>query len=170
MGGMVRATATFPKDRMSEGVIEFFRDEKLLGSFRCLARSDSSAASAHGNPTRDPMRPFGDLPAGIYRAIKTIPAADRAAERRSYGTQPRFVLTPLSGPALLSVQRWGLLIHGGDLGRGGALRPSHGCLRWDDSTAAQVCLWLGEEETFELLAIELVPENRHGVLMHSGRF
>lgn len=109
-------------------------------TFRCLGLSDQAAATAHSNPSRSPVLHEGDLPTGEYLAVKTHPAAPATPENvRSFGPGIRFVLNPVSGQAseALLNGRYGLMIHGGPTGAPmpvDALRPTHGCLRVDDST------------------------------------
>lgn len=127
--------------------IELYRDRNRGGNlrldtgerFRCLGKSDDSAAKAHGNPARDPLKPFGDLPTGDYLAVRSVPKNSTPEDIRSYGEGPVWVLNPKAGQALDSMLngRYGLLIHAGATGAPmpfGALRPTHGCLRVDGTT------------------------------------
>ena len=83
-------------------------------------------------------------------------APDTVVDRRTYGEQPRFVLNPISGDALIGLNngRRGILMHGGALNAQGGLRPTWGCLRWDDGTAMQACGWLGAVTSFEVAVVE----------------
>lgn len=129
--------------------VELYRDRSRVGNlrlddgerFRCLGKSDDSAAKANGNPSRDPLKPFGDLPVGDYLACRSVPKNATPEDVRSYGEGPVWVLNPKSGQALDSMLngRHGILIHAGDTGAplpAGSLRPTHGCLRVDGNTIA----------------------------------
>ncbi len=106
--------------------------EHLLGPCVCLGKSDDQAARQAGNPGRDPLKPLGDMPCGLYLARTVGPLMPA----RSYGTHPVLALDPVAGPALIAKTqggRSGILIHPGPLNpaytwwRG--LRPTHGCMR-----------------------------------------
>lgn len=128
------------RDRTKEGVATLLDAGAAPVTFRCLGKSDSIAAAAHGNPSRDPLHVFGDIPTGEFNAVKTVPASPATPDNlRSYGPGVRFVLNGISGQAAQAVKngRFGILIHGGPTGAPmppNALRPTHGCLRVDDST------------------------------------
>jgi hypothetical protein len=132
---MIRIEVLLAKDRHREGTLTV-EDGRV---FRCLGISDSTAAQAHGNPARDPRKPYGDIPTGEYHASRQAPKNGNAADIRTYGDGVVFSLTPISGDALIGAAngRDGILIHGGATGApmpSNALRPTHGCLRVDDST------------------------------------
>lgn len=104
-----------------------------LREISCLLRADDQAAARNGNASRDPVEPFGDTPTGMYEAIpfrRDLPAT-AVDVLRSYGPWGWFALRPVSGDALAAEKngRFGLLIHGGDPGKGGELRPTFGCIR-----------------------------------------
>ena len=125
-------TATVSKNRYKCGTLD------VGGApYRCLARSDQSAANAAGNPDRDPLKPMGDLPTGTYTC--TLGVVEQP--KRSYGPNPVIHLTPTGGDAMVAAKdgRDGLLIHGGDPTVDGCgLRPTHGCLRLSDDDQAEV--------------------------------
>ncbi len=130
-------SVVLPKGRMSEGTLTATLASGETRTFRCLGRSDSSAAKSVGNPNRDPLKRFGDLPTGTYRATLIPPAPAEAA--RAYGPGVRWVLDGIAGDALQAKKngRYGILIHGGSVGAPmppNALRPTHGCLRVDNKT------------------------------------
>lgn len=107
----------------------------LAGPFPAYGRADTEQATRHGNPGRSPLLPYGDTPTGTFaipRAVATG-AGTRYAEH-SYGPNGALVLRPTGGAALTAaVKRIGLLIHGGDPGKGGVLRATHGCVRLSDA-------------------------------------
>ena len=82
----------------------------------------------HGNPTGDPLRPFGPVPRGDYSLVALAPTpADGVPE---YGSH-LFAFEPQSGPALEaeSFGRLVLLAYGGPSGRELQLRRTQGGLR-----------------------------------------
>jgi hypothetical protein len=108
--------------------------EPFIAPARCYADADGAAAAAHGNPSEDPTRSFGDHPFGLSNAV-AVTWSTSAAERATYGPV-RILLDGLAGDALAAKKngRTGICIHGGPL-RDGQLRATHGCLRVDDDTA-----------------------------------
>lgn len=133
----MKVTVHLHKNRAIPGALDI-EDVAEERSFRCLGQSDLTAAAQHNNIERDPLKPFGNIPTGEYKAVRTVPAdVTDPANLRSYGPYPRFVLNPVEGQALdaLHAGRFGLLLHGGALDTSGKiLRPTHGCVRADDST------------------------------------
>ena len=143
------------KDRRREGSITLDTGQ----AFRCLGKSDQGAADQHGNPTRDPLKTMGDLPTGTYRATRSAPHQPTEANLRSYGPGPYWKLFAISGDALTAAQngRSGIEMHGGPTGApmpANALRPTHGCLRVDDSTITAIAELPGSD-AFDL---EVVAE------------
>jgi hypothetical protein len=131
-------------DRTIPGTLGVYRGiARIAGPFRCLAKSDNLAAAQAGNPTRDPLKRMGDAPLG--RSSLTLCAP--GLPLRSYGPGKRYLLTGTTGDALTARKngRTGIMIHGGVLTIGGALRPTHGCVRVDDSTITAIvslgCQW-----------------------------
>lgn len=126
-------------DRSIPGVLGVWDSINGIGQmFRCLGESDSDTAHIHGNPTRDPLKPYGNVPTGTYRADIIYPTPVTEATLRSYGPGPLILLTPVSGDAL-KANRPGIAIHGGATGAPmpvNDLRPTYGCIRTDDSTIA----------------------------------
>lgn len=124
-------TVRLHKDRYRLG-------EAALGAVNicpCLGISDNSQAIAHGNPSRNPLLPYGDTPTGVYTGT-VIPPGDVDG----YGEYRRIFLTPVSGDGVLAEQapgmRAGLLVHGGELNPlytwWDGLRPTYGCVRVPD--------------------------------------
>jgi hypothetical protein len=129
-----------PSNRDQTGDLVLKRNGvKLAGPFWVYGRSDSSMANKHGNPSRDPTRPYGNTPTGSYSVPRATATGDGTSyKRHSYGPGGALVLQPTAGQALDAANngRVGLLIHGGDLGSGGKLRATHGCLRLSDTDMA----------------------------------
>lgn len=125
----MRVYALLPHDRTQEGVLWATDDAgPILGRVRCKGKADNQHAIDHGNPTRDPLKPYGDTPLGVFRMG---PVEWGKAPAHSYGAV--FIrLSPVSGPAWEARQngRAGLGAHGGDLAPDGhSLRPTDGCPR-----------------------------------------
>ncbi len=134
----------------------------LLGSLAfagktvpCLAISDNGYAAEEGNPTRDPLKPGGDLPTGTYRC-QIVPPGDPV---HSYGPGRRLLLQGIEGDALKAMAvRSGLMVHGGDLNpaykQWGGLRPTHGCLRLADEDVAWLVGLLDGVDDVEMVVSE----------------
>lgn len=123
----------------------------LFGPIPVLGRADSADAARHGNPDRNPLKPYGDTPTGTF-ACTVVGAGDSL---RSYGPHGRILLRAVGGAALLAAgdglaittddgHRAGLMIHGGAPGNGGGLRPTHGCLRLSNENMAALLAVLKE--------------------------
>ena len=97
-------------------------------------------AAAKGNPTRNPLLPFGDTPLGFWKA--TIgPRFTKPEDVRTYGPHRVIMLRALGGAALIAEQqgkRSGIWSHSGALGWGGRLRPTYGCIRKADEHQAAI--------------------------------
>ena len=136
---VIRVEMSTDRDQIGSLSLETAGGRRLAGPFSAYGRSDNRAAGAHGNPTRDPVRPFGDTPTGSYavpRAVATGPGT--AYVPRSYGPNGALVLKPTGGQAAQAAAngRVGLLIHGGDPGTAGRLRATHGCIRLSNADMA----------------------------------
>jgi hypothetical protein len=125
-----------------------------FGPVPCLGLADQATATAHNNPSRDPLFPFGDTPLGLY-GVTVIPASSNT---HSYGPNQRLLLTPISGPCVVAEDpqhmRDGLLNHGGDPNPAytfwDSLRPTFGCVRLsNDNMAAAVQAITGAESVQE---------------------
>lgn len=154
--------ANFPAGREVEGTL-------YLGGpvlYPCYGRAARDTAVAAHNPTRDPRRPFGDHPLGIYRVVerREIQPSD-AARFRSYGRW-FFLLDPIAGEAWEAKRggRSGIGIHAGALdvtdidgdGLTSDLRVANGCLRTT------------QEATDELARLWDAGVIGVGTLVHSG--
>lgn len=149
-----RLLAVLPRDRHRPGalaLVDASREEEgshcrllLAGPWPVLGRAGSDVAGEHGNPTRDPLRPWGDTPLGLYR----IGGVQRSKEpARTYGLA-YWELIAEDGDALRAVReggRSGLGLHGGELAPDGeTLRPTGGCLRIEDTTCRELLALMGE--------------------------
>ena len=131
-----KLSITAPQDRRKLASATLYNDkgEKVHGPFDCLALADSTKARNEGNPSRNPLLPFGDTPTGVYKGNIIAPIG----VEHSYGPGEAINLQPVSGDCkLCGDTRTGLLVHGGDLNttqtymalwRG--LRPTYGCVRF----------------------------------------
>ena len=135
-------SVTLPYDRSTPGRLTL-RAEEGGNVLTCpaLGKADNAGAAAHGNPTRDPTRPYGDCPIGTYDVTGWAPT-DRSntEEVDRFGPHGKLVLDPTGGPALEAKRngRYGLLIHGGRLNMSQRLRPTYGCLRVSDAAMAEI--------------------------------
>jgi hypothetical protein len=131
---MPRVVVEVPSDRTKIGTIRLLADNGILivGPFSVFAKADNRTASRNGNPSRNPLFPFGDTPTGRYRVPgleATGPNTSRNAH--SYGPHGAIRLDPTEGDAAVAkgLGREYLLIHGGDPNTAGLLRPTNGCIR-----------------------------------------
>ncbi len=134
-----------PKNRNILGHAELVTaaGEVLIDSMPCLGLADSVAAALHGNVTKDPLKPYGNTPIGLYGMI-LIPAS--IGDPQGYGPNQRFLLAPRSGPCVIAETeangRAGILLHGGALNpkleQWQGMRPTYGCLRFLDSDVARL--------------------------------
>lgn len=120
---MLTIEVRLPADRTRLGVL-------TLGDFTCpcLGKADNLTAKKNNNPSRDPLKQFGDTPLGTY-LLSLGPVAWPVT---AYGTVPVLIMEPIDGPALVAKEvgkRSGLLTHGGALNNQGQLRPTFGCIR-----------------------------------------
>src|SRR3990167_9006497 len=126
-----------PADRTRAGTLWMEEDGTVVwGPVPCLAQADNAGATAHKNPSRDPLRPYGDHPLGRYRITAWVPTGTDPKEVREYCPHGKLVLDPIAGPALEAKQngRYALLLHGGAVGGPyeHGFRPTFGCLRMRD--------------------------------------
>jgi len=99
-----------------------------FGPWPVLGKADNRTAARHGNPSRDPIQPYGDTPLGAYwpRAFQPVPANRQARFGAHW-----LPLVGRGGDAWRAMEagRGGLYLHGG---RGDILMPTYGCLRMRD--------------------------------------
>ena len=151
-----------PHDRSQPGRLRLMTEGMALWDCPALGKADNAGAAAHGNPTRDPLRPYGDLPTGTYAVIGVSPV-DRgdAEEVDRFGPWGKMVLDPEGGPALEAKRngRYGLLIHGGRLSPAQRLRPTYGCLRVTDPAIEQIVAHHRADPITRCLVTEEVFQN-----------
>lgn len=138
-GYAARSTPTIqvdlPKDRAKCGTLTL-RDSKgkvAAGPFTACGTADLISAKKHKNDSRSALLPYGHTPTGAYKVTDVFAVGEGTRySAKSYGDFGAIRLSPQSGDAKLASEvgkRTGLLIHGGDLGAGGRLRPTNGCVR-----------------------------------------
>lgn len=116
-----------PTDRALPGFLRLWTPGgvPLLYDIPCRGKSDGQNAAANGNPKRDPTRPWGDTPAGLYA---TAPVTVFSPVHATLG-RIAILLEGVSGDALRAKEngRTGLAIHAG---RGNdRLMATYGCIR-----------------------------------------
>jgi hypothetical protein len=135
------------KDRAVEGTIHLEENGSLIaGPFPVCGRADMVAAKSHGNPSRNPLLPYGDTPSGHYRVIGTLPSGDGTARpKKYYGPNNVLVLAPTGGDAALADAngRFHILIQGGARGPDQRLLPTNGSLRLADKDLEKLVQVLG---------------------------
>jgi hypothetical protein len=132
-----------PNDRTKTGTLTLVDANTglpLFGPVPVLGRAARNTATAHGNPSGDPLLPFGDTPTGTYN-VPNIVRNGTGTTRPTiqYGESGSIVLDPTSGNALTAKNngRTGLLIHAGRHANSSvvapsALKPTNGCIRMRD--------------------------------------
>lgn len=123
-----------PLDRTKTGSLRLVDDTgtTLAGPYDVIGKSDNGLAASHGNPSRNPLLPYGDTPEGVYAVSRAVvTGGETGYAERSYGPYGALVLQPVSGDAQAAAAagRVGLMIHAGDPGQTNPLRPTEGCLR-----------------------------------------
>lgn len=132
-------TAHLRHDRAQPGefrLIDPAGSPVLVGA--CLGKADGQQAAKVGNPSRNPVRPYGDTPLGRYAPARLTTFNPPHPRLGLYGIE----LIGEAGPALAAMaERAGLWVHGG---RGdGRLVPTYGCLRLLDRDMAAVARRVG---------------------------
>lgn len=120
---------TLPENRYNPGSLSVYDNEgtKLFWCM-CLGKADNGKARREGNPTRDPLKQYGDTPTGTYEKTRIV----RLPEGRVGIGEYWITLDPIGGDAQIAEDngRHSLGIHGG---RGNdRLVPTLGCIRAAD--------------------------------------
>lgn len=129
-----RIVVRLPDDRFKEGMLELLNSagQTVATPLPALGRADGDTAKKKKNPQRSPIFPYGDTPKGHYKVVSIFRTGDGTSyPAKNYGENGAIRLQPVEGEAKLAadVGRTGLLIHGGEPGAGGKLRPTNGCVR-----------------------------------------
>lgn len=137
--------ARLPAGRLTIGSLTLAEGPQELFMVPCYGKADNAAATAAGNPTRDPLRPFGDFPLGLYRVTPYIIPTDQRKLLsptfiRTYGPYGYLICDPEEGDARTAARngRFGLRVHSGALDARGRLRATHGCLRCADDALLRI--------------------------------
>ncbi len=131
----MRIEIRIPANRNLRGVLRLI-DERGVTVFTCpaLAKADNARARREGNPSRDPLKRFGDTPLGTWEG-RIGPRFSKPEDVRTYGVHRVITLRATGGDALVAAKkgkRSGIWLHGGAPGIGGILRPTFGCVRVAD--------------------------------------
>jgi hypothetical protein len=136
----MRLRSVLPANRWLSGRLWLEDDDGvvLLGPYPCRGKADGAIAAWHGNPSRDPVEPFGDHPTGEYVVSDVVRGK---LPLRTYGPY-FFLLDPVGGQALEAeeAERRGLAIHGDDPNDDGSLRATEGCLRVANKAIADLAI------------------------------
>jgi hypothetical protein len=101
----------------------------VCGPFLINGSADRKSAEEAGNPSMDPLLPFGHTPTGDYH-IKALIGPDMIRDSDSYGPKA-LLLEAVSGQASEAEGngRGLVAIHGGSTSAEGMLLPTNGSLR-----------------------------------------
>jgi uncharacterized membrane protein YgcG len=144
-----------PEDRDQAGVVEIRSNFRMVAKGIAAASASSALAAQHGNPGRDPLRPWGHPPLGLYRYLAQGPVP--AGCDIEYGRQA-LVFQPETGKAL-EAEAFGrllLMVYAGPAGKAGRLRPTQGGLRLEQSTFDALLEALAPDPQ-AVLSIEALP-------------
>lgn len=133
---MARIVVELPANRNQAGTLrlEDRNGVVIAGPFPVLGRAANNLPERPENPTRDPLQPFGDTPAGEWAVDGWQPTGEGTGRSLySYGPHGAITMRGAAGDALTAQNngRTGIWIHGGAPGAQGgeSLRPTAGCLR-----------------------------------------
>ena len=144
---MLRILVRLARDRRRCGSLAVFDDEgeSVFAPFAVAGLASAGTAAAHGNPSRNPLLPYGDTPKGTYRARPLLPGNFVASP--DLGSGGAILLEPVAGDAALAEAngRFRLFIHGGAPGSGGALRATAGSIRVSDEALAVLLALLAND-------------------------
>ncbi len=124
-------TVFLPKDRVKMGWFNLLAsDDHLLLTGPARGKADNKRAIKAGNPTRDPIKPYGDTPSGEFHACGPVLFSQPHA-RLGVGWIP---LRGKSGDALKAETEGGREGLGLHAGRGDdMLMATYGCIRVTDT-------------------------------------
>lgn len=126
--------AHLPRDRSGYGELRLVnrRGETIAGPWMCRGKSDSQRAKRAGNPTRDPLLPYGDHPTGTWELTHYVARHERADPEEAFAKYgPGFLLLKgVEGAAEEAMARRSAIgIHAGRDLPDGSLMVTYGCLR-----------------------------------------
>lgn len=148
----MKISVLLPRDRTRPGTLFLFSGTVEIFSADCLGKADNAQAAKNGNPTRDPVRPWGDTPTGTYHPVKVRRFEPEHATLGPYAIP----LLGAGGQALEACTarpdkpaRTELYVHAtrtNDAGRGeDRLIPTYGCLRLEDGDMKALVEAIGDE-------------------------
>lgn len=131
------------------------------GPFRTLATASARIARKNGNPTCDPLRPFGHPPVGSFIVAGSLPPTYRHPRRPGrFGAVGALLLKATGGDALasLSLGRTLFVLHGGPLDAAKRLRLTRGGVRMSDPDLLSLlrALNLAHHVGDDLASVEIV--------------
>jgi hypothetical protein len=140
---MSKLVIVVPQSRAYCGRTVFLNADgtQRLGPLRILATASLRVARAQGNPTCDPLHPFGHPPAGGYVVASSLPPGYMHPRRpRRFGNVGALLLAARAGEALASLAngRSVFALHGGPLDTANRLRPTRGGIRLSDADMSAV--------------------------------
>lgn len=126
-----------PEDRNCVGSLRLVNDKgvDVAGPFAACGRADRKTAGDRGNPTGDPLKPYGDTPYGTFAVVDIVKTGEGSAfNRRDFGEHGAIRLKPAEGDAALAGRagRTGFMIHAGEAAPRGGLKPTNGSVRLAD--------------------------------------
>jgi GH24 family phage-related lysozyme (muramidase) len=136
-----------PQDRRFCGVLNCHAPtgEVVLGPIPVAGKAGEQLARSNYNPTRTPLLPYGDTPAGSYRFSRLLSMrSGTELDVARYGRFGIVVFDPCTGDAALAeaAGRFELWLHGGSLTEG-RLSSTAGSLRLFDDDQRQLMRVLG---------------------------
>ena len=132
-----------PTDRYLPGFARLCEDGvSLLYDLPCRGKADNRRALANKNPARDPTKPWGDLPSGVFEPARMIRFDPRHRTLGDFAIP----LEGAAGDALTAMEegRTQLYVHAG---RGNdKLTATYGCLRLFDRDMALLVATIGNRQ------------------------
>lgn len=151
---MKRLRVFLPPNRVQPGWAHLIGSTgAVIESWPILGKADNAKAAAKGNPTRDPLRPFGDTPTGDYAPVKVVEFTDAELAKGTSVGRRWFHLRGTGGDAAIACgpvvgafnagARTGLGLHAGRPGE--RLVPTYGCLRMLENDLEDLCAAVGDD-------------------------
>ena len=162
----MRIKISLPENRDYAGHLEVLDSggTVIFGPVPAAGRAHDELATAHGNASRSPLRPYGDTPLGSYTVGGIIESGTGTGlEAESFGSQGVVLLEPGSGPCAFADAhgRLRLFIQGG--GDHDVLRVTAGAVRLRDRDQRQLVALMRRESGRVLC--EVVSTAEHGAAL-----
>jgi hypothetical protein len=112
---MLRVVLPVRRDRLGQLTLERRDGSVIAGPWPANGTAHPVLAIRYGNPGRDPLRPYGHVPAGLYELDQRISPDTVNYRRDRLGPAGALLFRPLSGPAAVAEAhgRRRLTVHGG---------------------------------------------------------